>query len=56
MEAASDSIFDRHGDSVVGYDEQVSRMHKEAEQIARENFENDARRERESIESIKGRP
>lgn len=46
LEFASNSIFDRYGDPVMEYDEKVSCMHKQAEQIARNNFENDARRER----------
>jgi len=53
LEFASNSIFSRYGIPVLDYDEKISRMHKEAERIARDNFENDARRERQSVESTK---
>jgi hypothetical protein len=53
LETAFNSIFDRYGGPVLEYDEKISLMHKEAEHIARANFENDVRRERESVESIK---
>ncbi|MPN37352.1 hypothetical protein SDC9_184869 [bioreactor metagenome] len=53
LETAFNSIFDRYGGPVLEHDEKVSLLHKEAEHIARANFENDARRERESVESIK---
>lgn len=56
LEYASNRIFDRYGGPVLEYDEKISLIHKEAEHIARANFENDARRERGSIESIKERP
>jgi hypothetical protein len=46
LEYAANSIFDRYGGQIMQYDEKISRMHKEAERIAHENFENDARRVR----------
>ncbi len=46
LEYASTSIFNRYGDPIIEYDEKNSRMHRAAERIARENFENDAQRER----------
>ncbi len=55
LEFASNSIFDRYGIPVLDYDEKIGRMHKEAKRIAQENFENDARRERQSVESTKER-
>lgn len=38
LEAASRNIWDAYGDSVMEYDEKVSRMHREAERIAAENL------------------
>jgi hypothetical protein len=46
LECAINSVFNRYADQMTEYDEKISRMHKEAERIAHENFENDARRER----------
>lgn len=57
LEAACNSIFDCYGGPVMEYDEKISRMHKEAERIAQENFNNDVQRERkyneeEAIEMV----
>ena len=43
LEVASRDIWDAYGDPVMEYDEKVSRMHREAERIAAENW----RRERD---------
>ena len=38
LEVASRDIWDAYGDPVMEYDEKVSRMHREAERIAAENW------------------